>query len=148
MIKKSFSTIAFATLFVLLSFSEVRAQCGDELMDACHSHLGDARYIRSFPVQHSAQRRDPASEVSKYYVVLNSGTKYKIFACNDETKPGEVIFSLYRGGQLIATSYSYESEKHFPFIKYTCNMSGKYNLRFSFKDGKKGCAVGVLSITD
>ncbi len=145
MIKKFFYTLFFASLFGLFFSYELKAQCGSELTDICHAELGDARFIRDFPVQHSEAQSGSSPRVTRYNVVLNAGTTYRIFSCNDQTKPGKVIVSLYRGDQLIATTYDVDSGRHFPYIEYPVSASGQYSLTFMFKDGQEGCAVGILS---
>ncbi len=137
--------MAIATLTVFCIPFEAKSQCGDELTDVCHAKLGNARFIRSFPVQHGEVQRGSSPRVTRYEIILNRGTTYRIFACNDQTKPGEVVISLYRGDQLIATTYDINTKRHFPFIEYPVTMSGRYSLTFTFKDGLEGCAVGMLS---
>lgn len=147
MTNRLFYVIAMAAwMFFGYSF-EAKAQCGDELTDVCHAKLGDSRFIRSFPVQHT-ERRGASPRVYKFEVILNRGTTYRIFSCNDKTKPGEVIVSLYQGDQLIATTYDVETERFFPYIEYPVGMSGRYELHFMFKDNTEGCAVGMLSIVN
>lgn len=145
MIKQLIFIMAIATLTVFCIPFEAKSQCGDELTSICHAKLGNARFIRSFPVQHGEVDRGTSPRVTRYEIILNRGTTYRIFACNDKTKPGRVIVSLYRGDQLIATTYDVETGRHFPFIEYPVNMSGRYSLQFMFKGGKEGCAVGILS---
>ncbi len=144
MINKIFYTIVLTTLMTFIYTFEVKAQCGDELTDVCHAKLGNARFIRSFPVQHT-ERSAGSPRVYKFEVILNRGTTYRIFSCNDKTKPGQVIISLYRGDQLIATTYDINTERHFPHIEYPVGMSGRYHLHFYFEGDKEGCAVGMLS---
>lgn len=145
MISRFFYTLAITTLMVFCHSFEAKAQCGDELTDVCHAKLGNARFIRSFSIQHSEQRGASAPRVYKFEVIFNRGTTYRIFTCNDKTKPGQVIVSLYRGEQLIATTYDVNTETHFPFIEYPVGMSGRYHLHFYFEGNKEGCAVGMLS---
>lgn len=147
MIKKIIYTIVLTLLMVFCHSFEVKAQCGDELTDVCHAKLGNSRFIRSFHIQHT-ETKSATPRVAKFEVILNRGTTYRIFSCNDKTKPGEVIISLYRGDQLISTSYDINSRRHFPFIEYPVGMSGRYQLHFYFEDDKEGCAVGMLSIVN
>jgi hypothetical protein len=134
------------SVFALFVFSvQLKAQCGDALLDVCHSKLGDTRFLKSFPVQLEDQKPGASLPVVRYSMVLNAGTTYRIVGCNAQEYPGKVIFSLNFQNNLIVTSYSIDSKTHFPHIDFTCNMSGLYHFDFYFEDGKKGCAVGVIS---
>lgn len=148
MIKKLLFIIAISPLFLLFSSFDAKGQCGDELVNVCHGKLGNTRFIRSFPIQHSERESGASPRVTRYDLILNRGTTYRIFSCNDKTKPGKVIVSLYRGDQLIATTYDINTQRHFPYIEYPCNASGKYYLTFTFEDGNEGCAVGMISTVE
>ncbi|MBS4014100.1 MAG: hypothetical protein KGZ97_10160 [Bacteroidetes bacterium] len=132
-----FSTVIFA--------GKLNAQCGDALLDACHSKLGETRFLKSFPVQLEEQKPGTSLPVVRYSIVFNAGTTYRIFACNAQEFPGKVIFSLNFQDKLLVTSFSIDSKTHFPHIDFPCNMSGLYHIDFYFEEGKKGCAVGVVS---
>ncbi len=148
MVKRLLYTMAITTLVGLFFSFEAKAQCGDELVDICHAELGDARFIRDFPVQHSGSDQSSSPRVTSYDITLSAGTTYRILTCNDQTKPGKVIVSLYRGDQLIATNFDMDSGRFFPYVEYPVSASGRYRLTFTFKDGEEGCAVGILAAVE
>ncbi|MFW5793384.1 MAG: hypothetical protein ACOCWC_03800 [Bacteroidota bacterium] len=138
--------IFFVFCFAIIAFiGKTNAQCGDALLDECHSQIGDTRFLKSFPVQLEAQKPGASLPVVRYSMVLNSGTTYRITVCNAKEYPGKAIFSIEFQGRLIVTSYNIDTKKHFPYIEFPCNMSGLYHFDFYFEDGKEGCAVGVVS---
>ncbi len=129
----------------MFTSTNLYSQCGDALLDVCHEKIGDTRFIKSFPVQLEAQKPGGSLPVVRYSMVLNSGTTYRLVACNAKEFPGKVIFSLNFQDKLIVTSYSLDTKKHFPSVEFTCGMSGLYHIDFYFEDGKEGCAVGIVS---
>ncbi len=139
--KKVFLLLVFFTIII----AGTNAQCGDALIDICHEHLGDTRFLRSFPVQLDEQSSGGSLPVQRYNMVLNAGTTYRIFACNAEEYPGKVIISLYFQDRLVGTTYLVDQRRHLPFIQFNCNTSGVYNIDFYFEDGKEGCAMGMVS---
>lgn len=120
-------------------------QCGDALLDICHGKLGDTRFLKSFPIEHEAKKSGEALKITRYNMVFNSGTTYKIFACNAEEYQGKVIISLYHQDRLMGTTYLVDQKRHLPHMQFNCGMSGIYHIDFYFEDGKQGCAVGVVS---
>ncbi len=142
--------IFFSNIIVLASFLFLAELKGNNnLTDKCQStsHAEGTRFIRDFPVQHTASSGS-SPRVARYNIILHRGTTYRIYACNDESKPGEVIISLYRDDQFIATSYDVDSDRHFPYIEYEVNASGQFALELMFKGGKEGRAVGILSTVE
>ncbi|MFW5793385.1 MAG: hypothetical protein ACOCWC_03805 [Bacteroidota bacterium] len=141
---KRVSIIIF--FFGFLSISQFASgQCGDALLDICHGKLGDTRFLKSFPVELEEKKSDGSLPITRYNMVFNSGNTYKIFACNASEFTGKVIISLYHQDRLMGTTYLVEQKRHLPHIQFNCGMSGVYHIDFYFEDGKKGCAVGVVS---
>ncbi len=137
----------FLCLFIILLIASktLNAQCGEALLDICHGKLGDTRFLKSFPVQLEAQKAGSSLPVSRFNMVFNSGTTYKIFACNASELPGKVIISLYHQDRLMGTTYLIEQKRHLPHIQFNCNMSGVYHIDLYFEDGNQGCAMGIVS---
>jgi hypothetical protein len=143
MMKKYFVLLSFIlmTLFAARSY----AQCGN-LLDVCHGKLGDARFLKSWPVQLPQQPRGEALPQVSFKMPLTSGTTYKIFACNAQELPGKVIISIRnQNDDLVVTSYMIEQKRHIETIMFPVGMSGIYTFSFYFEEGKEGCAVGVVS---
>jgi hypothetical protein len=135
-----------STIFCLFVCSQnAFAQCGDALLDICHSKLGDTRFLKSFPVQLEPQKPGSSLPNMRFNMVFNSGTTYKIFACNASELPGKVIISLYHQDRLMGTTYLVDQKRHLPHIQFNCGMSGVYHIDFYFEDGNQGCAMGIVS---
>lgn len=134
-------------LFILLVTAiKGYSQCGEALLDVCHGKLDDARFLKSWNIQLPAQSKGESLPQLSFKMPLTSGNTYKIFACNDETKPGKVIISIRNhNDDLVVTSYLVEQKRHIPAIVFPVGMSGIYTFSFYFEDGQEGCAVGVVS---
>jgi hypothetical protein len=137
--------IASTIFWLFISSQNVFSQCGDALLDICHSKLGDTRFLKSFPVQLETQKPGSSLPNTRFNMVFNSGTTYKIFACNAAELPGKVIISLYHQDRLMGTTYLVDQKRHLPHIQFNCNMSGVYHIDFYFEDGNQGCAMGIVS---
>jgi hypothetical protein len=143
MMKKYYILLGF--IFILALSSNSYAQCSS-LLDVCHGKLGDARFLKSWPVQLAQQGRGEAIPQVSFKMPLSSGSTYKIFACNAQELPGKVIISIRnQNDDLVVTSYMHEQKRHIETIMFPVGMSGIYTFSFYFEDGKEGCAVGVVS---
>jgi hypothetical protein len=141
--KKYFILISF--LFLAFNSNQLYSQCGN-LLEVCHQKLDDARFLKSWPVQLPQQGRGETLPQVSFKMPLSSGTTYKIFACNAEELPGNVIISIRNhNDDLVITSYLVEQKRHLPMIVFPVAMSGIYTFSFYFEDGQEGCAVGVVS---
>ncbi len=160
--------ILFFVLMFWSYFFKAQSQCGYELVNICYNKLGynsvfiektseepistdksakngSIKIIRVFPIQNSEKTKDESmTRVISYNVVFSRNTKYGITTCNDETKPGKVVASLYQNDELISTTYDVNTKEYTSNIKYEAEESGLFSLEFMFKNGEKGCAVGVL----
>ncbi len=140
--------IKFIIIALFFIYLDVNAQDTKDFAEQCHQkHDNGGRFIREFPVQHRAVESG-SPRVARFNVVLNRGTKYRFYICNDESKPGELILSLYRGSQFLATSYMIDNDRHFPYIEYEVSASGQYSIELMFKDGEEGRGLGVIYSMD
>lgn len=138
--------IILSGIFIFILFGNTAfSQCGT-LLEVCHGKLDNARFLKSWPVQLPQQSRGENLPQVSFKMPLSSGTTYKIFACNAEELPGQVIISIRNpNDDLVITSYLIEQKRHLPMIMFPVGMSGIYTFSFYFEDGKEGCAVGVVS---
>lgn len=142
--KKIINTIIIAVL--MLINVHAYGQCGEDLLNVCHGKLDNARFLKSWNIQLPAQNKGESLPQLSFKMPLTSGTTYKIFACNDQSKPGKVIISIRNHkDDLVVTSYLVEQKRHIPAIMFPVGMSGIYTFSFYFEDGQEGCAVGVVS---
>lgn len=133
--------IAFIVIALFFIANNADAQ-SDELVNNCALNIGNATYLKDFKVklQQSSVKPPPSS---KFSVVMNKGTVYKINICNADGYEGKGIAELYDGTKkLISNEQGGEVKEAVGFF---CQKTGVYNIRIFFKDGKEGAAVAVLS---
>lgn len=135
---------AIALLVIALSFWTGNAfGQSDELVNTCALNIGKATYMKDFKVklQQSSVKPPPSS---KFSVLMNKGTIYKLNTCNAEGYEGKAVVELYDGSKKIATNLQSDGTVKEAF-GFFCQKSGVYKIRVFFKDGKEGAAVIILS---
>lgn len=137
---KKFIVTIFAIL-VGFQMSQTFAQ-SDELVNVCALGIGNATYLKDYKVKLSASSVSPPS--AKFNVIMNKGTMYKLTACNAEGYAGEAVIELMEN----ATSLGKNIKSDGSFLSavgFQCQKTGMYSINVSFKDGKEGAAVVILS---
>jgi hypothetical protein len=136
--------IIFALLLAAGALSY--GQTTDPLISNCAINAGaDAKYLKDFRVQ-LGKAPAPTDLRYKANISLWKNTKYRFSMCNADDSKGQLILSLKdESNKLILSSYDKNSGKTYPFIDFTCNKSGKYQLNYDFTNGQQGSGVGVVS---
>ncbi len=129
------------TLLFALTFGNAFAQ-SDELVNVCALGIGNATYLKDYKVKLPASNVSPPS--TKFNVILNKGTMYKITVCNAEGYEGEAVVQLLENTTLLGTNLKPDGT-FVTAVGFACNKTGMYNITVSFKDGKEGAAVAILS---
>jgi len=124
-------------LIFVFSFglSGVYAQCGATLTPEALKDMGSSQYIKDFAV-------DSKTTVT-FKVILNSKNHYKFNMVNASSS-GDVVMELFDGDRLLVSNL--DDGKMYKAAEFVCRTTKAYNLTFSFKDGKAGCAAAVLSL--
>jgi hypothetical protein len=128
-------------LFILFQVNHVFAQ-SDELVNVCALGIGNATYLKDYKVKLSASSVSPPS--AKFNVILNKGTFYKITVCNAEGYAGEAVVQLMENATTLGTNLKSDGS-FLTGIGFQCQKTGMYSINLSFKDGKEGAAVAILS---
>ncbi|HDP54326.1 MAG TPA: hypothetical protein ENN24_01395 [Bacteroidetes bacterium] len=132
--------------FFLLGFSANSfAQSEDDLVEICAMVAGDATFLKDFKIRLDAGDPPPTQRFS---VILKKGIKYRFSVCNSNDLEGKVVLQLLDNNRLLATTYVVATGKDYPSIDYACTKTGAYHLFYSFRDGKPGLAVGLLSLVE
>lgn len=144
MFKKVLNTI----LLILIAKSFAFSQCNQKLVDYCTSKLNDdTKYIREYRAK-LGQSKTEEIPVARYSVLLTKGNTYRFNICSALDYEGDGIIQLYDGNKIVASSYHAPSKTTFDIVEFECNKTAIYKLYISFKDGKRGCSVGVLSLVE
>ena len=78
---------------------------------------------------------------------LWKNTKYRFTMCNADNSKGQLFLILkMKLIKLVLSSFDKKTGKIYPFVDFTCNKSGIYQLSYDFTDGQQGSGVGVVSM--
>jgi hypothetical protein len=134
-------------LILSLSFYnyEVFAQDNSELVAQCAASAGDVTYLKDFGVKLDAGTPGGKPPSAKFSMVLSKNTQYRFSICTAPNSDGEAILQLFDMNVLQGSTYIIATGKEFPFFDFKCQKTGVYHVFISFKEGKAGEAVGILS---
>jgi hypothetical protein len=141
--KKYIFTLSFLLTFGYLSFG----QGADPLVSNCAINAGaNAKYLKDFRVQLGKAAAQGELRYKADFALWKN-TKYRFTLCNSEDSKGQLILTIKDdANKVIISSFDQKSGKTYPFIDFTCNKSGKYQLNFDFTNGQQGSGVGVVSM--
>ncbi|HZJ73594.1 MAG TPA: hypothetical protein VFC87_02205 [Perlabentimonas sp.] len=143
---KNIILILTVTIAIAVGFSnESKAQSAEDLVQICGMVAGDATFLKDFTIRLDAGDPPP---VQRFSVLLRKGIKYRFSVCNSKDYDGKVVLQLFDNNRLLATTYIVATGEDHPTINYECTRTGAYHLFFTFKDGKPGLAVGLLSLVE
>lgn len=122
-------------------------QTADPLVSNCAINAGaNAKFLKDFRVQ-LGKAAAPTELRYKANMSLWKNTKYRFTMCNAEDSKGQLILSIKdETNKVVLSSYDKNSGKIYPFIDFTCNKSGMYQLNYDFTNGQQGSGVGVVSM--
>lgn len=113
-----------------------------DLVNVCALGIGNATYLKDFKIKLQSSNVSPPS--MKFNVIMNKGTVYKITVCNAENLEGEAVVKLMENATVLGTNMKSDGT----FVKaigFQCAKTGMYSINVSFKGGKEGVAVAILS---
>lgn len=139
--------ILFCLALLLTGTLVSSGQAIDPLVSQCVMNAGsDAKYLKDFRVQ-LGKTDNPADLRYKANMSLWKNTKYRFSMCNADNSNGRLILTIRdETNRQILSSYDKSSGKVYPYIDFTCNKSGIYQLCFDFVNGMQGSGVGVVSM--
>ncbi|HUX56679.1 MAG TPA: hypothetical protein VMV77_06880 [Bacteroidales bacterium] len=141
--KKLILAISFLLTICCLSFG----QTSDSFVSNCVINAGaDAKYLKDFRIQlgKTVSQNDLRYKAN---MSLWKNTKYRFTMCNSEDSKGQLILSVKdAANKVIFSSFDTKTGKTYPYIDFTCNKSGIYQLNYDFINGQQGSGVGVVSM--
>lgn len=143
---KHISLICLIAISLCLCRGQASAQCDNTLVDKAVLQSGaNAVYLREFKVRFDGLEKGKIPS-AKYPVLLSKNTTYRFNVCDAEGFDGEVILQLYLKDKLVGSTFDTKTSSNLKHFDYTCSKAATYEVVMSFRDGKPGCAVGILSM--
>lgn len=139
--------ILFCLTLLLTGTVLISGQATDPLVSQCAMNAGsDAKYLKDFRIQ--LGKTDNFTDLRyKANMSLWKNTKYRFSMCNADNSNGKLILTIRdQTNKQILSSYDKNSGKVYPYIDFTCNKSGIYQLCFDFVNGQQGSGVGIVSM--
>ncbi len=134
-------------LLLFLAESFAFSQCNKSLVTSCCTNISsDAIFLQQYRAKLRAADVDSNLPVARFSVLLSKGNTYTLNVCSALDYEGEGILQLYDGSVKVASTYDLASKTNFKGFQFTCTKTAIYKVYISFLDGKRGCAVGILSM--
>jgi hypothetical protein len=141
--KKYFIALAFILTTGLLSYG----QSSDPLISNCVLNVGaNAKYLKDFRVQLGKSVNQTELRF-KANIALWKNTKYRFSMCNADDSKGQLILTIKdESNKEVLSTFDKKTGKVYPYVDFTCNKGGLYQLNYDFADGLQGSGVGVVSM--
>jgi len=138
--------LIFSTLFLLSG--AVFSQDVSELTAQCAASAGDVTYLKDFPAKLDAGTPGGKPPSAKFSMLLSKNTSYRFTICNAPDSDGEAVLEIFDLNLLIGSTYNKTTGKDYPSFDFKCQKTGVYHIFISFKEGKSGNAVGIMSFVE
>ena len=137
-----------AICIVLLLGGAVKsyAQCDQAFIDKCSQTSATIKYVKHFRIRFTEAMKGKSISEGKFAIMLNKGSHYRFFTCNDETKPGHTVVELANESSVLVANINASTGAEYPAFDFICSKTGPYFPKMHFKDGKEGCGVCVMTL--
>jgi hypothetical protein len=143
--KKIYLHIIIAALLTIVALPS-SSQDVQDLVQQCAVNAGDdATYLKDFIVKLDAAEPEQRPPVYRQSLALRKNVMYRFSLCNMDNSEGEAVLRVYDQAKLILSTYYPATGKEYSAINFACKKSGIYTVVISFKEGKAGEAIGILS---
>ncbi len=140
--------IPFAFIMICSFSRTASAQDPSELVGQCAFNVGNnTTYLKDYVVKLPEANSQDNIPTHKNTAILLKNTHYRLTVCNSDNSEGQGGIHLYNNGKKIASSIT-QNGKIYRSFDFQCNKTGSYQIWISFKDGKEGFAVGILSLVN
>lgn len=131
---------------LLLCVAHSYAQCDQAFIDKCSDKGSTIKYVKHFRIRFTEAMKGKNISEGKFAIMLNKGTHYRFFTCNDETKPGHTIVEMSSDSGACGGNVNPTTGAEYKAFDFVCTKTGPYYLKMFFKDGKEGCGVCVMTL--
>jgi len=133
-------------LFTVAFFSQsAKAQTEAQKIELCTKMAQGATFLESYTVQLTGAKDGERAPITKKALAMRKGNKYRFTICTDEESSDEAILQLFDEAKLMGSSFDPATGKEYQNFDFDCNKSAVYIIFVSFKSGKAGSAVAIIS---
>jgi len=136
--------ISLLTLLLIPFLSFIQAQDISQVVAQCAA-AADAVYLKDYVVNLDASTPGGAPNQARFALMLSKNTKYRLSVCPAPNSEGEPVLQLFDMNMLVGSTFIEATGKDFHMFDFNCQKSAIYHIFISFKEGKAGEAVGILS---
>lgn len=131
-----------AVIFCLTTISMVQSDRKERVQDCASKSGNGAIYLKDFVVSLPKSTKGERPPMYRQAVILRGNNIYRFNLCNDK---GQSIIRIYDSSSMLVSSYDTKTHKEYNPINFLCRKTGQYNIIITFRDGKAGEAVGIMS---
>ena len=139
--------IFFLSLFLVVAafFSQTaKAQTEAQKIELCTKVAGGSTLLNSYSIQLPAAKDGERQTPLRQALAIRKGNKYRFTVCTDEDSASEAILTVYEEGKFLFSAQDSSGKIH-QNVDFDCNKSAAYIISITFKDGKAGSAVVIVS---
>jgi len=136
--------IILAVLTGLLP-AAIHAQDVSQLTAQCAVNAGDVMYLKDFVVKLDQGTPGGAPPTARFALLLSKNIVYRFSICTAPNSDGEAVLQLFDMNNLLGSTFISATGKDFPFFDFKCQKTSVYHVFISFKEGKAGEGVGIMS---
>lgn len=139
--------LIFSLTLLFAATLTASSQAADQLVSQCVMNIGpDAKFLKDFRVQ--LGKADNQQEFRyKAKMSLWKNTRYRFSMCNAQNSSGRLILTIKdQNDKVVLSSFDSKSGRVYPFVDFTCNKSGIYQISYDFVNWQQGSGVGVVSM--
>lgn len=137
--------IALFIVFTFIGFAILKAQDISQLTAQCAGNAGDVMYLKDFVVKLDQSTPGGAPQTARFALLLNKSIVYRFSICTAPNSDGEAVLQLFDLNTLLGSTFITATGKDYPYIDFKCQKTGVYHVFISFKEGKAGEGVGIMS---
>lgn len=138
----------FIIIFAVLTFVAsvfTKAQDVSQLTAQCAANAGDVMYLKDFVVKLDQGTPGGAPPTARFALLLSKGVVYRFSVCSAPNSDGEAVLQLFDMNTLLGSTFITATGKDYPSFDFKCQKTGVYHVFISFKEGKAGEGVGIMS---
>jgi len=138
----------FIIIFAVFTFAGsafIKSQDVSQLTAQCAANAGDVMYLKDFVVKLDQGTPGGAPPTARFALLLSKNVVYRFSICSAPNSDGEAVLQLFDMNTLLGSTFITATGKDYPFFDFKCQKTGVYHVFISFKEGKAGEGVGIMS---